>query len=104
MEHENLNTPQNPPLQQTAVSGSAYLIKLGHFIDSGYLDEVGTNEEAISKIILDAAKRNDLPGVKEIIEIEFVDLFHLVVHYKYKDWSDEIENGQLFLNKFVLVS
>jgi hypothetical protein len=22
MEHENLNTPQNPPLQQTAVSGS----------------------------------------------------------------------------------
>jgi hypothetical protein len=62
MEHENLNTPQTPPLQQTAVSGSAYLIKLGHFIDSGYLDEVGTNEEAISKIILDAAKRNDLPG------------------------------------------
>lgn len=24
MEHENLNTPQNPPLQQTAVSVSAY--------------------------------------------------------------------------------
>ena len=23
MEHENLNTPQKPPLQQTAVSGSA---------------------------------------------------------------------------------
>lgn len=27
MEHENLNTPHNPPLQQTAVSGSAFTDK-----------------------------------------------------------------------------
>ena len=101
---ETNNSPQNQPLQQTAVSGSAYLIKLGHFIDSGYLEQVGTNEEAIEKIVTEAAKKNDLPGVKEIIEVELVDLFHLVVHYKYKDWSDEIENGQLFLSKFSLVS
>jgi hypothetical protein len=26
MEHENLNTPQNPPLQQTAVRRSAYAV------------------------------------------------------------------------------
>lgn len=26
MEHENLNTPQNPPLRQTAVSGSASIV------------------------------------------------------------------------------
>jgi len=25
MEHKNLNTPQNPPLQQTAVSGSSII-------------------------------------------------------------------------------
>jgi hypothetical protein len=98
------NLPQKPLLHQTTVSGSAYLIKLGHFIHSGYLNEIGTNEEAISKIIFDAAKTNDLPGVKEIVEIEFVDLIHLVVRYKYKDWSDDIENGKLFLDKFVLVS
>ena len=36
MEHENLNTPQNPPLQQTAVSGS-FMSDLNFIIDNmGY--------------------------------------------------------------------
>lgn len=103
-EEQNLNALQNLALQQTAFSGSAYLIKLGHHIDSGYLEQLGTNEKAIEKIVIDAATKNDLPGVKEIIEVELVDLFQLVVNYKYKDWSGEIENGQLFLKKFSLVS
>lgn len=34
MENENLNTPQKPPLQQTAVSGSTDL-KVGDKIDIG---------------------------------------------------------------------
>jgi hypothetical protein len=84
-------------------SQNVYLIKYGHHIDSGFLFELGTNDESISKIIISNAKRNNLPGVKEIIEIEFVDLDLLTVRYKYKDWSDEIDFGQLFLNKFLVI-
>lgn len=42
MEYENLNTPQNPPLQQTAVRRSAFIVT----IDDGYCKwEFGFNPE-----------------------------------------------------------
>lgn len=103
-DYKVMNEELNLPLQQPNVDSNVYLIKLGHYIDSGYLEEMGTNKKAIEKIVIEAAKRNDLPGVKEIIKVELVDLFHLTVHYKYKNYSNEIETGQLFLSKFLLIS
>ena len=48
MEHENLNTPQNPPLQQTAVVCSAYYV---HIAGQGETCVVAENiADAMDKI------------------------------------------------------
>lgn len=71
MEHENLNTPQNPPLQQTAVSGS-----------------LPFTEQMINDII---------PFVERLIEKEKQHLYWLENKNAPKEF---IERSKLYLNHF----
>jgi hypothetical protein len=82
MEHENLNTPQNPPLQQTAVRRSAFdeVRKLDNEQLRNLLKEV----KEISK--QDAPryfKQSD--KMKQLFELEKAD---------YYTWSDQFSNVQ----------
>ena len=70
MEHENLNTPQNPPLQQTAVSGWRWFDAVLKF-QNGNVCEYSSS----TKGNLDDAKKQAenavLGEVAEVLSIAF---------------------------------
>ena len=61
MKHENLNTPQNPPLQQTSVSGSYLLITKEHYSDG----VSSVYEETIKASSIEHAKEEAFFKVQE---------------------------------------
>jgi len=76
-----------------------YLIGYGKYLDSGNIEKLAKNEEAIKNLV-----ETDpyLICGKGVIDVN-VDFAKNKVYYKYKDWDDEIEHNVLYLTKFEVV-
>ena len=69
------------------------------YIDSGSIEKLAKNEEAIIKLVKNDEYIQAGQGITKVI-VDFVDE---KVYYEYKDWDDEIEQGILYLTKFDVV-
>jgi len=81
------------------VLGVVYSIGYGQYADSGSIEKLAKNEEAIINLIKNDEYLQAGQGVTQVT-VDFVDE---KVYYEYKDWDDEIEQGILYLTKFEVV-
>ncbi len=83
----------------TEFLGVVYSIGYGQYADSGSIEKLAKNEEAIINLVKDDELVHAGKGVTEVT-VDFVDE---KVYYDYKDWDDEMEQGILYLTKFEVV-
>ena len=83
----------------TEFLGVVYSIGYGQYADSGSIEKLAKNEEAIINLVKDDEWVHAGKGVTEVT-VDFVDE---KVYYDYKDWDDEMEQGILYLTKFEVV-
>ena len=79
--------------------GVVYSIGYGQYTDSGCIEKLAKNEEAIINLV---KNDEDLIAGKGVVNV-IVDFVDEKVYYDYKDWDDEIEQGILYLTKFEVV-
>lgn len=65
MEHENLNTPQNPTLQQTAVSCSLFYQKVEKLVNEWKEKELGETAPYSPEAEIEAGMKYFLRWLKE---------------------------------------
>lgn len=72
MGHENLNTPQNPPLQQTAVSGWRWVEVIMRLRNGKIATYKTTMQEDNKEEAIRLAKRNSWSAeVSEVVNVSF---------------------------------
>ena len=81
------------------VLGVVYSIGYGQYVDSGSIEKLAKNEEAIINLVKNDEYLNAGKGVVKVT----VDFEDEKVYYDYRDWDDEIEQGMLYLTKFEVV-
>tara|TARA_R110002153_G_C12925371_1_gene455278 strand:- start:97 stop:399 length:303 start_codon:yes stop_codon:yes gene_type:complete len=79
--------------------GVVYSIRYGQYENSGSIEKLAKNEEAIINLVKNDEYVQAGQGVTKVT-VDFVDE---KVYYEYKDWDDEIEQGILYLTKFDVV-
>ena len=76
-----------------------YSISYGQYPNSGSIEKLAKNKEAIIKLVKNDEYVNTGKGVLAV-RVDFADE---KVHYIYRDWDDTIEQGILYLTKFEVV-
>ena len=79
--------------------GVVYSISYGQYADSGSIEKLAKNEEAIINLVKNDEYINTGKGVLAV-RVDFADE---KVYYIYRDWDDTIEQGILYLTKFEVV-
>jgi len=94
---DNKETETKP--ESYTVLGVVYSIGYGQYVDSGSIEKLAKNKEAIINLV-----KNDeyVQAGKGVVDVT-VDFADEKVYYDYKDWDDEIEQGILYLTKFEVV-
>jgi len=93
----NKETETKPELY--TVLGVVYSIGYGQYADSGYIEKLAKNEEAIINLV----KNDEYVCAGQGVVSVTVDFLDEKVYYDYKDWDDEIEQGILYLTKHEVV-
>ena len=94
---DNKETETNPELY--TLLGVVYRIGYGIYADSGSIEKLAKNEEAIINLVKNDEYVRTGQGVTKVT----VDFVNEKVYYEYKDWDDEIEQNILYLTKFEVV-
>lgn len=79
--------------------GVVYSIGYGKYADSGRIEKLAKNEEAIINLV----KNDEYVCAGQGVVSVTVDFLDEKVYYDYKDWDNEIEQGVLYLTKHEVV-